>query len=259
MKKTIEWLENIGVDAFMGDKPINRLEAKSSSVEPKKEEPKKASSLLETFPQIAPDQTRLQTEKKLQNVHSLEELKQVMQAFEGCPLKKSAQNLVFGEGALHAPVMIIGEGPGADEDRQGRPFVGLSGQLLDKMLAAVGMSRTENVYITNVVPYRPPGNRQPTTAEIALYLPFLERHIDLINPKFLLLLGGTAVKALLNTQEGIIRLRGRWQSYIHAGRQTPIPVLATYHPAYLLRSPSKKREAWHDFLTLKQAVEQGKI
>jgi DNA polymerase len=182
---------------------------------------------------------------------SLEELRAALEAFEGSPLKKTAMHLVFGEGNPQAPLMFVGEAPGADEDRLGRPFVGASGQLLDKMLAAIHLDRTQ-VYITNILPWRPPGNRTPTTEEMALFLPFVRRHIALVSPRLLCLVGGTAVKALLARQEGIMRLRGRWLPY-----ENGIEVLPTYHPAFLLRSPGRKREAWQDFLSLHKKLQEG--
>jgi DNA polymerase len=170
-------------------------------------------------------------------------LRTALEAFDSA-LKTTALNLVFGEGNPRATVMFIGEAPGADEDRLGRPFVGVSGQLLDKMLAAIGLDRS-HVYITNILPWRPPGNRTPTTEEITAFLPFVRRHIALVGPRILCLVGGTAVKALLARQEGVMRLRGRWFDY-----EGGISVLPTYHPAFLLRSPSRKKEAWRDFLAI---------
>jgi len=150
--------------------------------------------------------------------------------------------------------MLIGEAPGVDEDRQGVPFVGTSGQLLDKMLAATGLSRTENVYITNILFWRPPGNRSPTTAEIAACMPFVKRHIELVKPKVLMFLGGTAAKTMLDTTEGIMRLRGRWFNYEVEGLETPVPALPTLHPAFLLRQAAQKKEAWRDLLALKSKL-----
>lgn len=185
---------------------------------------------------------------------SLEALRAVIEGFEGCALKATAKSTVFADGNPLAPLMIVGEAPGADEDRLGRPFVGLSGQLLDRMLAAIGLDRT-GFYITNILPWRPPGNRTPTTAEIALCLPFVERHIALVAPKVVLFAGGVAAKALLATNEGIMRLRGRWFDYSPAGATRPIPALPTLHPAYLLRSPAQKREAWRDLLAVRQRLD----
>lgn len=186
--------------------------------------------------------------------HNLEELRAALAGFEGCGLKRTATNLVFADGNPAARVMFIGEAPGADEDRQGLPFVGVSGQLLDRMLAAIGLSRKTNAYISNVLFWRPPGNRSPTPAEIAACLPFVERHIELIDPAVLVLVGGIAAKTMLARQEGIMKLRGRWFSYETPRMSRPVPVIATYHPAYLLRSPGQKREAWRDLLELQAKV-----
>jgi DNA polymerase len=185
---------------------------------------------------------------------TLDELRAALASFEGCGLKRTATNLVFADGNPEARVMFIGEAPGADEDRQGLPFVGVSGQLLDRMLGAIGLSRKTNAYISNVLFWRPPGNRSPTPAEIAACLPFVERHIELVDPAVLVLVGGIAAKTMLARQEGIMKLRGRWFTYETPRMSRPIPVIATYHPAYLLRSPGQKREAWRDLLELQEKI-----
>lgn len=188
--------------------------------------------------------------------NSLEELREALRRFDGCALKRTATNLVFADGNPAAKVMFIGEAPGADEDRQGLPFVGVSGQLLDRMLAAIGLDRKTNAYISNVLFWRPPGNRSPTPAEIAACLPFVERHIELLDPEILVLVGGIAAKTMLARQEGIMRLRGRWFTYETARMPRPIPVIATYHPAYLLRSSGGKREAWRDMLEIQAKIRE---
>ncbi len=183
-------------------------------------------------------------------------LREAIAAFDGSPLRETATNLVFADGAAESGLMLIGEAPGADEDRLGRPFVGQSGQLLDRMLASVGIRRETDFYITNILPWRPPGNRTPTDAEVLLFLPFLLRHIALIRPRLLVLLGGSSAKALLRSREGITRLRGRWhQVTLSDGIQ--LPALATLHPAYLLRTPAAKREAWADLLQLRRRIDGG--
>ena len=187
---------------------------------------------------------------------TLDALEKALAAFDGCPLKETAMNLVFADGNPDGRVMLIGEGPGAEEDRRGLPFVGASGQLLDRMLACIGLDRA-SVYISNVLFWRPPGNRTPTDAEVAACLPFVERHIELARPDFLVLLGGMSAKTLLARTEGILRLRGHWRPYQHAGMATPIPALPTLHPAYLLRQPQQKRLAWRDLLSLAQALKAG--
>ncbi|MHA1152551.1 MAG: uracil-DNA glycosylase, partial [Alphaproteobacteria bacterium] len=188
---------------------------------------------------------------------TLDELKAALAGFEGCALKQTAMNLVFADGNPEAKVMILGEGPGAEEDRQGLPFVGASGQLLDRMLAAIGLDRS-SAYITNLLFWRPPGNRTPTGTEIAACLPFVERHIDLVDPQYLLLVGGISAKTLLGRSQGILKLRGHWAHYQHAGMVRPIPALASLHPAYLLRQPGQKRLAWRDFLALREALDSGR-
>ncbi|MHA1566255.1 MAG: uracil-DNA glycosylase [Alphaproteobacteria bacterium] len=186
-------------------------------------------------------------------------LRESLAAFEGCPLKGTATNLVFGVGNPKSRLMLIGEAPGRDEDRQGVPFVGVSGQLLDVMLGHIGLDRS-SVYITNILPWRPPGNRQPTSAEITACLPFIERHIELVDPAILVFLGGTAAKTLLRRTEGITRMRGRWFEYTPPSSRDGIPAMATYHPAYLLRQSPQKRAAWRDLLTIaKRLADLSKI
>ena len=182
---------------------------------------------------------------------TIDALAALIAGFDACPLKRTATNTVFADGNPEAPVMIIGEAPGADEDRIGKPFVGRAGQLLDRMLAAIGLDRT-GVQITNVIYWRPPGNRKPTAQEIASCLPFVFRHIALSRPKVLVLAGGTSATSLLDTTEGITRLRGRWFDLAIPGLDAPLPALPMFHPAYLLRTPERKREAWRDLLALKQ-------
>ncbi len=187
---------------------------------------------------------------------TLEELAEAMRNFEGSPLKKSARSFVFCDGLAGARVMVIGEAPGGDEDRIGKPFVGRAGQLLDRMLAAIGLSRTapapeDAAYITNILPWRPPGNRTPTPAEVALFLPFIERHIELARPDFIFSIGNTPTKTLLDTATGIKRMRGRWVRHAATG----VALLPSFHPAYLLRQPADKRLAWRDLLSLRAALD----
>jgi uracil-DNA glycosylase len=179
---------------------------------------------------------------------TIDELRTALAAFDGCALKRTATNLVFADGNPEARVMFIGEAPGEEEDRQGKPFVGQSGHLLDRMLSFIGLTR-ESYYITNILPWRPPGNRTPQDAEIAACLPFCLRHIELVKPRFVVALGGTAAKSLLGRPEGITRLRGKWFPLPQGGRTTEI--MPTYHPAYLLRNNEMKKFAWKDVLTLK--------
>lgn len=174
--------------------------------------------------------------------------------FDGCALKTVAASTVFADGVPTASIMIIGEAPGIEEDRCGLPFVGPSGRLLDRMLKSIGLERHRNCYITNVIPWRPPGNRKPTPSEVASLLPFLTRHITLISPQILLLVGGLAASAIIAHKDGIMKLRGQWLEY-STGLPYPIPVLATFHPAYLLRVPAQKRLVWHDLLSVKYRLE----
>ena len=187
---------------------------------------------------------------------SLEALREAVLAFEGCALKKTATNTVFADGVPEGGLMLIGEAPGADEDRIGRPFVGVSGQLLDRMLAAIGRSRQSDAYITNVLFWRPPGNRKPTDSEIAICRPFVERHIALVRPRLLVLVGGTASAAMLPGSLGITRLRGQWLALQVNGMPEPVQAIAMYHPSFLLRSPERKREAWVDLLSIKSRLEE---
>jgi DNA polymerase len=183
----------------------------------------------------------------------IEALRAALGRFDGISLRKTATNLVFADGNPKAQVMLIGEAPGADEDRQGLPFVGVSGQLLDRMMAAVGLDRT-TFYITNVCFWRPPGNRKPTEAELAAQQPFVIRHIELVRPKVLVLVGGSSAQMLLGTSEGITRLRGRWFEYRSDALEQPIPAMPIFHPAYLLRQPGLKREAWRDLMKLRSRL-----
>lgn len=183
---------------------------------------------------------------------SLDNLRIAMENFDGCALKKTAKNTVFSDGVAGAKIMLIGEAPGQDEDRQGKPFVGRSGQLLDAMLAAIGIGREENLYISNVVPWRPPGNRTPSADEIALCKPFIARHIALAKPDILLLVGNISNKTLLDTQTGITKLRGQWQAYEADGLS--IPALPLLHPAYVLRRPETKADIWADLCLLQKRL-----
>lgn len=183
----------------------------------------------------------------------LKELEDALRAFEGCPLKATATNLVFGDGNPKAGVMLVGEAPGGDEDRAGKPFVGVSGQLLDRMLKWIGLDR-DSAYITNQVYWRPPGNRKPTDAEVAACQPFVMRHIELVAPALLVLVGGASTKTLLGRAEGIMKLRGQWFDYASPGLPRPVPAMAIFHPAFLLRTPSFKRETWRDLLAIRRRL-----
>ncbi len=182
----------------------------------------------------------------------LDELRAALEAFEGCALKTTATQLVFEDGAREARVHLVGEAPGADEDREGRPFVGRAGQLLDKMLASIGLDRTQ-VYISNVVPWRPPGNRTPSPLEVAACLPFTRRQIELVGADYVICLGAPSMQALLEIKDGILKTRGRWMAF--AGGTKTVPAMAMLHPAYLLRQPLQKRLAWRDLRALRRALD----
>ncbi len=194
-------------------------------------------------------------EKGAQEAQTLPALREAISMFEGLGIKKTATQMVFADGLPGAHVMVIGEAPGADEDRQGLPFVGASGQLMDKILAAIGLSRTQTdpahaVYISNILNWRPPGNRTPLDSEIAVSLPFIRRHIELAKPSLILLCGAVSARALLGRGESISRLRGQWHDVMG------IPALATYHPSYLLRTPGQKKAVWADMLMFKQKKQE---
>jgi DNA polymerase len=200
-----------------------------------------------------PDEAQVQLARQLASQASnLDELPQAMAGFDGCNLKFTAKNLVFADGSPDAALMLVGEAPGRDEDLEGLPFVGRSGRLLDRMLAAIGLDR-KSAYIANVIPWRPPGNRTPTPHETEICRPFIERQIELVNPKVLVNLGGPSAKTLLNTTEGILRLRGNWRAHTTAAGMA-IPAMPTLHPAYLLRTPAHKRLAWRDFVEVKMKL-----
>lgn len=261
-----------GVSEALGDEPVNRYELADASAPareaaPRSEmargvrpDPRGDAALAAPAPRaIAPSSIPLEDTQAAESAReiaarckSLDELKQALANFEGCPLRYTAKNLVFADGNPQARIMLIGEAPGRDEDLQGLPFVGRAGQLLDRMLAAIGLDRT-SVYIINTLPWRPPGNRTPTPAEHAVCMPFVERHVELVNPDILVLLGGVAAKQMLGTDTGIMRLRGKWASVKLGGRD--VPALPTLHPAYLLRQPAQKQLAWRDLLSLKARLQ----
>ena len=193
-------------------------------------------------------------QQSLDKCLTLEELKNYMLEFNGCDLKKTATQLVFSDGNPKSNVMIIGEAPGAEEDRQGKPFCGASGKLLDKMLASINLDRN-TVYITNVIPWRPPGNRTPNENEINLMKPFLMRHIEIVAPKMLVCVGGSASKAILDIEGGILRYRGVWKK-IKLSNSLVIPIIPTLHPAYLLRAPNQKKLAWEDLKSIRSKLEK---
>jgi len=198
-----------------------------------------------------PEEAIMAARAAAKSAGSLEDLRAILETFEGCALRQTAKRLVFSDGNPKARVMFVGEAPGYDEDIQGLPFVGRSGQLLDKMLAAIGLDRT-TAYIANIIPWRPPGNRDPSLHETSICLPFIQRQIELVEPDVLVCLGKPSTAALLGISEGIRKTRGRWFTYKTDARD--IPAVPTFHPAYLLRSPLEKRLAWRDFLAIRKAL-----
>ncbi|THD43841.1 MAG: uracil-DNA glycosylase [Bradyrhizobium sp.] len=202
----------------------------------------------------APDEAALSAREIAAGAKTLDELRAALERFDGCGLRATATQLVFADGAPGASVMLVGEAPGGDEDRIGRPFVGRAGQLLDRMLAAIELDRRQ-VYIANVVPWRPPGNRTPTPQETSVCLPFIRRQIALAAPRLLVCLGGSATQTLLGVKDGITRARGVWRDYVGDDGET-IKALAMFHPAYLLRTPAAKRQAWRDLRELRRVLDE---
>ncbi len=250
-KELLHWYLDAGVDETISDKSVDRFrapEAPKQAVPPPQPPPAE--------PREAPGGANGEVTAAVrlaQAADTVDELRDALASFDGCALKKTATNLVFTDGNPEAPILFIGEGPGAEEDRQGLPFVGPSGRLLDRMLASIGLERS-GVLISNTVFWRPPGNRTPTSHETAVCLPFVERLIEMVDPKVLVALGGPAATALLAQTDGVGRLRGRWFSYSTPGLPRPIEATALYHPAYLLRSPGQKRLTWRDLLEIKKKL-----
>ena len=254
MTAILAWQIDAGADEAIGEAPLDRFAEEASRPD------RDAADRADVTPDsewAAPAPPAADARHVAAGATDLAALRSAFEAFDGCPLKETATNFVFADGARGARLMLIGEAPGAEEDRQGLPFVGPAGRLLDRMLSAIGLERRD-VYITNILPWRPPGNRNPTDSEIAVCLPFIERHIALVEPAIVVAVGGTAAKALLDTREGIMRLRGRWFSYTVPGSGAGIPFRAILHPAYLLRQPGQKKGAWTDLIAIKQRLAEGK-
>jgi DNA polymerase len=253
---TLSWLVDAGADEAMGEEPVNRLVAKVPAAPATAPSPVVRPVAAKV---AAPPTPPIMTDAigtaiaSAQAAGSLVELKAALEAFEGCALKRGATHTVFADGTPAGGVMVIGEAPGRDEDKIGKPFVGRAGQLLDKMLASVGLSRQTNCYITNVINWRPPDNRDPAPEEAAMCLPFLRRHIELADPKVMVLLGAVAARHVVGLTDGIMRSRGRWMEYRIGDRM--VPLLLTLHPAYLLRQPAHKKLAWRDLQSLAAKME----
>ena len=246
----LAWQCAMGADEALEDSPLDRTAPRAAPM------PARAPAAARPAAVLAPAAGAAAA--LAAGATTLEALREAIQTFDGSPLRETATRIVFADGIPGAPVMVVGEAPGADEDRQGKPFVGVSGQLLDRMFGSVGLSRATNLYLSNILPWRPPGNRTPSDAEAALFLPFLLRHVALARPRLLVLAGGVSAKALLNTREGITRVRGKWNQVTLADG-TVIPALPMLHPAYLLRNPAAKREAWADLLALRRRMKDGGI
>jgi uracil-DNA glycosylase len=259
LEALLQWYAEAGVDLAVDETPHDRFAA----VQPQPAEvalPAARPLAVARTPAPAapikiaampPDDAVNEARQRASGAASLDELRQLLAEFNGCSLKATASRLVFADGAPGSRVMCVGEAPGAEEDREGLPFVGRSGKLLDRMLAAIGLDRGQ-VYIANIIPWRPPGNRTPTPQETAICLPFIRRQIELANPDILVCLGGPSAQTLLQQREGILKLRGNWFDYALGDRT--IRALPTLHPAYLLRQPQQKRLAWRDLLALKAAL-----
>jgi DNA polymerase len=249
-----------GVDCALMDEPVNRVsdERVALSREPPQPAPIRSAAPVampvaraEAAP--APEVAIQSAREAARTAPSLEVLRAMLEQFDGCALKSTATRLVFADGNPLARIMFVGEAPGREEDIEGLPFVGRSGQLLNRMIAAIGLDRS-SAYIANVIPWRPPGNRTPTPQETQICLPFILRQIELVNPDVLVTLGNPSTQTLLSTREGIMKTRGRWLDY-DTGTRT-IKAMATFHPAYLLRSPSYKRLAWQDLRAIAKALQQ---
>jgi uracil-DNA glycosylase family 4 len=256
-----------GVDCALTEEPVNRLSDPDIVPAPREiaapreaaaPEPVRAFAAALPVergePAPLPEAAIMLAREAARTAPSLDVLRALLEKFDGCALKSTATRLVFADGNPQARIMFVGEAPGREEDIEGLPFVGRSGKLLDRMIAAIGLDRS-NAYIANVIPWRPPGNRTPTPQETQICLPFIQRQIELVNPDVLVTLGNPSTQTLLSTREGIMKTRGRWFDYDTGTRV--IRALATFHPAYLLRSPSYKRMAWQDLRSIAKALEQG--
>ncbi len=249
-----------GVDCALMDTPVDRLADPELAPVAGETAPPRPARIAAPLPAAraevaqAPEAAILSAREAARTAPTLEALRALLENFDGCALKSTATRLVFSDGNPQARIMFVGEAPGREEDLEGLPFVGRSGKLLDRMIAAIGLDRS-SAYIANVIPWRPPGNRTPTPQETQICLPFIQRQIELVNPDVLVTLGNPSTQTLLSTREGIMKTRGRWLDYDTGSRM--IRALATFHPAYLLRSPSYKRLAWQDLRAIAKALQQG--
>jgi uracil-DNA glycosylase family 4 len=268
MRELLAFYQEAGVDAAIGETAVNRLAEQPAAPTQAAAAPSPASQLVRPPAPVvrtvtardlatnlnappSPDAAVMAAREAAGTAATLDELRVMLERFEGCALRATATQLVFGRGNPQARVMFVGEAPGYEEDKSGQPFVGRSGHLLDRMMAAVGLDES-NAYIANIVPWRPPGNRTPTPQESAICLPFIKRQIELSGAAILVCMGGPSAQTLLNIKDGITKSRGRWYPFQAGGRD--LRALATFHPAFLLRSPLQKRLAWRDFLALRKAL-----
>lgn len=271
LEDLLRFYSDAGVDAAVMDTPVNHLaepaakppreiQAHTAEVKPEISKPDTRSTAPAASKPAAmvPDEKTVALAREMATkADTLDALRDALAAFDGCSLKFTAKNLVFSDGDPNARLMFVGEAPGRDEDIEGLPFVGRSGRLLNRMIAAIGLTR-EQTYIANVIPWRPPGNRTPTPLETEICRPFISRQIELVNPDVLVTLGGPSAKTLLNTTEGILRLRGKWRVHTTPGG-IDIATMPTLHPAYLLRNPAHKRLAWRDFLEIKGKLRETAV
>ncbi|MGI9385803.1 MAG: uracil-DNA glycosylase [Methyloligellaceae bacterium] len=265
----LRWYAEMGVDAAISETPADWFAQSKKPLSPRRTDDRqtphranlsapspapKSGAGLRATPEMpmAPDAAIMASREKARSAATLDELRETLAGFDGCGLKATAKNMCFARGNADADVMFIGEAPGRDEDLQGLPFVGRAGHLLDKMLASIGLSE-ETAYVTNIVYWRPPGNRTPTPQESQVCLPFLERQVELVDPKIVVFLGGAAAKQMFNTTVGIMRLRGKWRTY--STSEKDYKAIATLHPAYLLRTPVAKRQVWRDLIQIKLALD----
>lgn len=258
MLAVLDWYRAAGVDIAVGEAPVDRFAQRP----PARVTPAAVAAPVAAASPGSPPVQRAaeapvlggdpsEARSLAASAKTLDELQAILGRYDGCGLKLRATQLVFADGNPEADIMLIGEAPGAEEDRQGKPFVGKSGQLLDRMLAAIGLDRTR-VYIANTVPWRPPGNRTPTPEELALCLPFLQRQVELVAPKLVMTLGGPAMQTIFDTTAGIIKMRGKWENLAIGNHQ--VEAIPTLHPAYLLRNARAKEQAWADMLSLKLKI-----
>jgi DNA polymerase len=261
--EVLRWQLEAGVDETIGEHPVNRYEAAAPAAAAPRPAVAESPRSAPAAPTPAPAQVAappsmegaVHTAAELAaGAHTLDELRGALESFDGCALKSTATNLVFADGNPRARIALIGEAPGAEEDRKGLPFVGPSGRLLDRMLASIDLDRGK-VLISNIIYWRPPGNRNPATSEVAMCMPFVERLLELVDPEILIALGGPSAGALLGEKAGIGKLRGRWFTYQTPRLSRPIAARALFHPAYLLRSPAQKRLAWRDLLAIRAKIE----